>query len=358
MTDMAKIRFKGYVPERLPSGEIRHRVRVEGNPKRRIRITVGPDHPEFSEHYHAARAGQTVQENARPVVAAGTLDADVRRYLDMLETQATAGIRSPLTFKQRRSLLTQACDFLAPDGRTRMGALVSPLPRSALVHIRDAWGVRTAQADNCIKAFRAVYSELESNPASGIKSVHTSQGGATAWTMADVRRFMDHHPRGTSARMWLMLALFSTARIGDLAKLGRCHEIQRAGVTWLEWQPGKKGSAFVSLPLAPQVIEEARAQTVIGASYILNAHGRPFRSSAALGMRVQRWTAEAGLTNRSSHGVRKGAGGWLAEHGATQHQIMAVMSHSSPKTSEIYTRSAARSRLAADAMQAISGIRL
>ena len=239
-----------------------------------------------------------------------------------------------------------------------MGALTSPLPRAALIHIRDAWGARTAQADNCIKAFRAVYSGLDSTPTAGIKSVHASRGGATAWSIAEVRQFMAQHPSGTAARMWMMLAMFSTARISDLTKLGRGHEIQRDGITWLEWQPGKKGSAFVSLPLAPQLIEEARAQIVIGSAYILNAHGKPFRSSGALGIRVQRWTDTAGLTQRSSHGLRKAGAVLLAESGATQHQIMAVMAHTSPQTSEIYTRSAARARLAAEAMRSISGFRL
>ena len=37
-----RIRFKGYAPERMKSGEIRHRVRVKGNAKKRMVIPVGP----------------------------------------------------------------------------------------------------------------------------------------------------------------------------------------------------------------------------------------------------------------------------------------------------------------------------
>ena len=110
--------------------------------------------------------------------------------------------------------------------------------------------------------------------------------------------------------------------------------------------------------MMPQLVEEARAQPHRGESYITTGHGRPYKSGPTLGMAVQRWTTEAGLTRRSSHGVRKAAGRILAEAGATQHQIMAVMAHTQPQTSAIYTDSVERALLAEKAMATVEGLRI
>ncbi len=359
-----RVKFRGYVPERLPSGQVRHRVRVEGQPKRRILIPVGPDDPAFTEHYWAARAGSKISDEPKKSAApAASLDALVDDYLSALEIKVAGGNASHLTLRQRKSLMKRACDILSPEG-DRMGSLHCDLPREAIVHIRDHWGTRTAQADNCIKALRSAYDwaiergRARSNPAAGIRRVHRSKGGAVPWNAADLKQFLDHHPEGSMPRLWLLLALFTGARRGDLYLLGRDHEVQRDGITWLDWQPGKKGSASASLPMAPQLLAATRTMTVQGKAYLLSKHGRPFRSPEVLGNNVQNWTAEAGLSGRSSHGLRKALGGLLGEVGCSELQIMSILSHTEPTTSSIYTKSAERRRLASEAMQMVGGLKL
>ena len=363
MSDV-QVRFKGYVPERLPSGAVRHRVRVEGQPKRRIVIPVGPGDPTFTEHYWAARAGHTIEvvdkKSAAPVTS---LDAMIDDYLFALEQKVEGGNASPHTLRQRRSLMLRAREVITPEG-DRIGSLHCDLPREAMVHIRDHWGARTAQADNCIKALRAAYEwamelgRVQTNPATGVKRVHRSKGGAVPWSPEDVKKFLGHHPEGSVPRLWLILALFTGARRGDLYLLGRAHEVQREGMTWLDWQPGKKGSAPASLPMAPQLLTATRGMTVQGKTYLLSKHGRPFRSPEVLGNSVQGWTTEAGLTARSSHGLRKALGGLLGELGCSELQIMSILSHTEPTTSSIYTKSAERRRLAREAMQMVGGLKL
>jgi len=73
-------------------------------------------------------------------------------------------------------------------------------------------------------------------------------------------------------------------------------------------------------------------------------------------MRVQRWLKEAEITGKSSHGIRKAMGELLAEMGCSQHQIMAIMSHTQAKTSEVYTKSAERRVLATGGMQALANL--
>ena len=93
----------------------------------------------------------------------------------------------------------------------------------------------------------------------------------------------------------------------------------------------------------------ARAVKIVGATYLLTASGKPFRDARYF----RKWVRAAGLirkdgsVTRSPHGIRKATGGFMAEAGASEYEIMAVHGHSSPKTSAIYTTGASRAKLAA-----------
>ena len=214
-------RLPGYVPEEH-RGATRHRVRVEGERHKRITIPVGPTHPDFFEHYYAARSGRTIKASAG-ALAAQRSERSVRTlfdaYLDWLLVQAKAGSADPKTHVQRKSLLGRVCDMRGPDGRTAIGEYDRDLPAKAMIHIQDGWGARTAQADNSMKAIRAAYKwaiprgKAITNPAVGIAKVHRSKGGAVPWSLADAKAFLARHPSGTPARMWLMLSLWTTARL-------------------------------------------------------------------------------------------------------------------------------------------------
>lgn len=351
-----RVKFPGYVPERRGKATI-HRVRVKGQPKKRVTIPCGPDSPAFSQHYHAARRGE--QADRPPKAPVMSLQALVTAYLDILEQDTLHGKASPLTLKQRARLLTKACEMPDETGRGRMGDLHCDLPPAAFRHIIAQWGSKTGNADNTIKALRAAYERmgwLDTNPVVGIKRVHKNRGGATPWSTEDVRTFIQTHPEGTPARVWLMLALFTGARLADLATLGRASEVKRDGVTWIEWKPSKAGSSQTAIPMAPQLASAIRATGVIGKTYILTTRGQPYADGLSLAEAVRGWTADAGLHRRSSHGLRKALGGILADAGATEHQIMSVLSHASPTTSAIYTKNATRARLAGAAMASIGGL--
>lgn len=354
----------GLLVEEHRNGAPRIRVRVKGDKARRLTIPVGLDHPDFLQHYHAARDGQEYVPGRRKVVDR-SLDWLCAQYLPFLAKMVEAGQASRATLNQRRSVLTRFCDHQDDDG-DRYGDADMDAPQYAIVAVRDAWAATPGAADNLVKTLRALYrfaiarGLARANPAAGIEAINVSKGGAKPWTLADLKRFRETHPKGSTARLWLTLTAFTACRIGDARILGRGHEVQRNGQTFLEWQPGKKGSAPVSIPMLPALQEATRAVTVVGPTYILNDQGRPFASTEALRVRVQRWIAEAGLNKDghklSSHGVRKAVGDFLAENGATQHQIMAVMAHTQAKTSEIYTRGVDRRNLAISAMQSMAGL--
>lgn len=360
MTDV-KYNYPGLYRDKTPAGTVRWMVRKEGEKAKRLRIPVGPDHVDFLNHYYAARAGET-WEPARKVTAPKQSFAWlVQSYLERLEGEVPARISSPLTLRKRRSQLHRVCDVTDADG-DRYAVLDLDMPPAAFVRARNTMAATPAEADNTMKAVRAMYRHaielglVDHNPAEGIAKIHQNRGGAVAWSADDVRKYRAAHPPGTMAHLYLTLLMFTGCRIGDACRLGRGHETRRDGLLCLEWQPVKKGSAPVAIPMPAQLEAATRAVSIIGPTYILNEQGRPFKNAASMGIRARKWFDAAGLPDRSSHGVRKALAEFLAEAGCTQHQIMAIMSHNQAKTSEIYTRAADRRALAGSAAQAMGAI--
>lgn len=363
MTEQAMhVKLPGLLRETHRNGTARWRVRVAGDKKTRISIPVAPGHPDFLQHYHAARAGETWDPN-KTIAIDRSLDWLMGRYLDYLQKMVKAGQMSDATLRQRRSVLRRLCDHLDREG-TRYGECDMNAPTSAFLAVRDAWADRPGAADNLIKTVRAVYQwaierdEIGHNPAAGISPINRRKsGGATPWTPADLEAFKKVHPLGTTAYLWLTLQAFTACRVGDALWLGRSQEVLHNGQTYLEWQPRKKGSAFVSIPMLPPLFRATRSVDVIGKAYILTSRGTPYASPDSLRNQIRKWCDDAGLPDRSSHGIRKATAEMMAEAGCTQHQIMAVMAHTQAKTSEIYTRGAQRRKLAEDGMAAIAQLK-
>lgn len=355
-----RVDYPGLLIERHRNGAARYRVRVEGDPKRRVHIPVGPDHPDFIGHYRAARVGETLARDT-PKSVPRSLDWLVEIHLNHLQAMVTAGRYSAQTLKQRRSVLLRMCNH-ADDSGDRYGDFDMDAPTRAFVALRDAWAGKPGTADTAMKAGRAMYAwaiemgHATVNPLTGIANISPPAQGAKPWTPDDLAKFRARHPAGTTAHLWLTIQAFTACRIGDVIRLGRKHEVARGAQLWLEWQPSKKGSAAMSLPMLPPLLAATRAVPVIGSTYLLTHHGKPFASPEALRNRIRDWCRQAGITGLSSHGIRKAVAALLAESGASQHQIMALLAHTQAKTSEVYTKGAARRLMAADGIQMLAGL--
>jgi len=351
-----KIDYPGLIEEKLPSGSIRYRVRIEGNPKRRIRLHVDPEHKDFREHYLAARAGIQMKPDVAPIDRAikGSFGWLIHRHLNKLEKQVEAGRASPLTLKKRKGLFAR----LLP----RYGEYTLHIPTHQIVKIRDELQDKPSIADAMVKAIRVMYREaiadgiLTTNPATGIGNIDLGRGGAKPWTVDDLRTFRERHPPGTNAHLCLTLFMFTACRISDAVLLGRHNEFERAGVRAIGWQPTKKGSKYVEIPMLPSLYKATRRSNVVGATYLLTDYGKPYKTADALGQRFRKWCDQAGLTDLSSHGIRKAAGHLLALEGCSQYQIMAIHGHAQAKTSEIYTKGVERWQLAREAMETLQGL--
>ncbi|SEI87623.1 Phage integrase family protein [Pseudooceanicola nitratireducens] len=332
----------------------------------------------FQEYYDAARLGRALEIEAPKKSKTGSLDNLSERFIDWMQDRVMSGNLSKLTLSSRTTGLNQACDTLDPDG-DRMGTLSADLPIEAFQHIVDGFGVKTGAADTCLKALRAAYTwgKTRGFPKHSAvfeaKSGHKSKGGALQWDANDIGKYLSTHGPGSMARLWFCLAYDSHGRIGDMHRLGRENEVMHGDDRYLEWQPSKKGSAFVSIPFGEMLAAELEHHDERD-TYLVTEAGAPFASSGALDNKVRKWIIEAGLcvdatdadgepiyvgkgkrkivkkvATRSQHGIRKGVAAMMANSGASEFEIMASFGWTEAKTAAIYTKKFARRGSAASA---------
>lgn len=305
------------------------------------------------EIYRAARAGVKLDPEAPPEDRAirGSIGWLAAKHLAATEREVKAGSVSALTLKKRRSVMKVLTDLYAD--------YALDIPPAKLVDLRDSLIETPAWADSVIEGIRAMYRWgaerrlCSINPAIGISRIDRGKGGAIPWTANDLRKYREKHEPGTTPHLALTLFMFTACRISDAIRLGRQHETTMEGVRALRWQPAKKGSAEVTIPMLPPLYKATRAAKIEGPTYLLNYRGQPFSTPDSLGQMFRRWCRDAGLKDRSSHGIRKAAGHLLAQEGCSQYQIMTVHGHTQAKTSEVYTKGVERWKLARDAMAAL-----
>ena len=347
-----RIDYPGLLKEPMPSGKFRYRVRVEGAPKRRIRIHCGPDHEDFQRQYLAARRGEepeplkVASDYAKPK-SIGWL---VNLYIEHLEKQVTAGTVSHKTLKKKRNLLKR---LLARPDKEML------VPQVKLIEMHDEMAATPSQADAFIEAVAVMYDwaikrkHVKTNPARGIDRVYEKGDGATPWKAKDVKQFLSHHKLGTKPHVAMSVLLWTGCRIEDTTIIGRSNECVIDGIAAVRWQPSKKGSTEVCVPLLAPLLNATRAPKVQGPTYLLGRSGKPYASGDSASAIFKRWCRRAGLAHLSAHGVRKGLGELLAELGCSQYEIMAIHGHSEAKTSETYTRRVERWKLALNAMERV-----
>lgn len=348
-----RLHLPGLMREPLPSGKIRWRVRPAGNKRRKITLTVGPGDPDFNRQYDAARKGHKPEAKVEPDHVPRSVAWLVANFDAAMMAKVEAGQMKLNTRKQRMSFLNRVVE--------QYGQKHMAMPRAAVMEFRDSLQATPGAADNATKSIRAMYAWaierelLTENPASEIPKLNRGKG-AVAWSVEDLRKFRERHDAGTMPHLALSIFMFTACRVSDAYTLGRAHERRHDGQLWLSWQPAKKGSAPVSVPVLPPLERAMAAQKVIGPTYLLNAWGQPFASAAAFGNWFRDRVKEAGLVDRSPHGIRKAAGELLALEGATQYHIMSIHGHTQAKTSEVYTAGVNRQKLAGEAMAKLSNM--
>lgn len=297
------------------------------------------------------------------------------RALRVLAINAGAGLVPPVvapgTFADLTRLYRAAADFtrLAPATRAayekrlawledRCGALdVATIDREAVLELRARFAAKPRQADWMMQVLRRVLNfaldrpsrfGLTHNPAARFGRLwHPSADANRAWTDVELAAVLG----GASAPVALAVSLgaFTGQRLGDVLRM-----------TWgairgrrIELRQGKTGET-VAIPLHPLLaarLATARRGDVV--TIVAGARGRPLTESGFQTL----WQRErkrlgfgAGLT---FHGLRHAMAQRLAEAGASEEEIGAVLGHRTSPMVKHYTRRARRGKLADAAMRRI-----
>jgi integrase len=197
-----------------------------------------------------------------------------------------------------------------------------------------------------LMAFALADGIVTTDPTVGVKLARAKDtGGYVMWPVECIAQFRAAHQLGTRARLAIELLYGTVQRRGDVIKLGRQH-VQN-GVLSLRQQ---KTGVDIDIPVLPEL------QTAIDAmpggghlTFLVTEHGKPF-TSAGFGNWFRDMCSQAGIAkNLSSHGLRKAGATRLAEHGCTDHEIMAWGGWKTLSEVQRYTRAASRKRLAKQA---------
>lgn len=312
--------------------------------------------PEFDDAYQAAREGRKYERKPSIEVGAKTLDNLRIKYVAAMKVMLTGGDLQKVTVDGRTRGLEKACNV--KKGKVRLGSMKVDLPEEAFFHILDSCGEETGAAENTLKALKAAYKWgrprgfCKALAVLQIPSPHKGKGGATPWTPEDEVKFLECRKPGTMARCWFWLVKNMAGRIGDTHDIGPRNIKLKNGRAYLAWQPKKKGSEPVEVPLVLEFAEELEGSNVHDDAFLVNDDGRPFTSSGSLDNRIRKWVIAAGLfmlveeedpktkkkkkvkkATRSQHGIRKATAHELAHAGAPVFEIAARLSHSDVKLS-------------------------
>lgn len=333
---MAKIELPYITRDKDRHGNLRLYYRRHG---RKLRLR-GPEGSQiFLQDYQMASAGIDPRgKKSTPLhrTKVGTVHDLIRLYFESAAYKTLA----PRTRHVRRQILERFC-IQNGDG-DKPYALIEP--KHLLVR-RDAIADRPEAANGMIKALRQVfdfaieYGHHSSNPARAVKMMSGSSVGIPAWTQEDIEHYVAVHPFGTMAHLAMALALFTGQRKSDLIRLGPSHirtHVGREGLQFTQQKNRDRKAVDLWVPIAPDLHEIIVATKTGRDAFLTTEFGRPF-SEGGFGNRFRKWCDEAGLTNRSVHGLRKTAAAILAENGCTEQEIMAITGHRTSKEVIRYT---------------------
>jgi integrase len=341
---MTKVRLP-YVKEYTDvRGKLRRQFRRKGF--RQVNLPGAPGSAEFMAAYQAAMSGVTTAlEPGKASVAPGSVSELVALYYGSAQWAALA----PVTKSTYRNIIEK---FRAAHGTKPVAKLRS----EHLASMIDKKAATPAAARNLLRmmrtllAFAVARKFRKDNPALEVQRAKYRQTGFHSWTEDEISRFEAHHPIGSKARLALALLLYTAQRRTDVVRMGRQHV--RNGILTVHQQ---KTGVELHLPVLPELQTAIDACPSAHLTFLVTTHGKPF-TPAGFGNWFREKCREAKIPERcSAHGLRKAGCRRMAEAGMSANQIMSVSGHVTLKEVAVYTRAAEQKKLAAIAIQALSG---
>lgn len=184
------------------------------------------------------------------------------------------------------------------------------------------------------------------NPAKGVRRPKQKTQGYARWSIDDVVTFKNHFPKGHNARKCLAMLLFTAREISGVRELGRA-DVRDGRIRGHRQKTWVNNTTPMLAILRDELGDDYNERVWLRAS-----HGGPY-SEKSLSQRFSRWASDAGLANRTSHGLRKSVATLLAELGLSERTIMAVLAHTDSRQAQVYVQDANTRRLADEGMRAV-----
>jgi integrase len=313
---------------------------------KRVTLPGLPGSAAFMDAYQSALAGETAP--ARQIGAErtqpGSLSALIVAYYQSTDF---VGLKDSTKTGYRNHL-----DRLRDEYGDRPVAMLKPAHVRAILDKRAA---TPGAANNLRKRLRSLMqfaverNWIETNPVADIRKPRRAPtDGFIPWSEEDIAAYEAKWPSGTRERLALALLVHTGQRRSDAVLLGRQH-VRDGKIRVKQVKTG----GWVAIPLHSAL--KAELDHVEGdarLTFLQTQYGKPF-SAAGFSAWFKASAQEAGLQNRTAHGLRKAAGRRLAEAGCTTKQIAAVLGHKTISEVERYTRDADSERLADEAMAAL-----
>jgi site-specific recombinase XerD len=332
----------GYVDQH---GKPRFYLRRPGHKK--IPLPGLPWSPEFMEARDAALKGEEgkIDIGANRTVAGSVNAALVSYYRSSGFTKSLA----ESTQQTRRAVLER---FREDHGEKRI-ALMHRAAMQAILNSKTP-----AAARNWRKAMRGFLDHclslnmIKVDPLAGVTMAKMKKtDGHHPWESSECAQFEAFYPLGTRARLAYALLLQAGQSKSDVVRMGRQH----IRGTMMSMRRQKTGVPFniEVMPMLRAAIDAMPPSNHM--TFLVTAQGKPF-TAAGFGNHFRDLCDAAGLPKRcTSHGLRKAAATYLAEMGATDHQLMAWFGWTSISQAQVYTKMANRQVMARGAAKLISG---
>jgi integrase len=330
----------GYVDQH---GKPRFYLRRPGHKK--ISLPGLPWSPEFMEAREAALKGEGKIDIGANRTVAGTVNAALVSYYQ--STAFTSVEKS--TQRMRRAELER---FRTDHGDKRI-ALMHGTAMQAILN-----GKTPASARNWRKAMRGFLDHclslnmIKVDPLAGLTMAKMKKtDGHHPWESSECAQFEAFYPLGTRARLAYALLLQAGQSKCDVVRMGRQHVRNNM----MSMRRQKTGVPFniEIMPMLQEAIDAMPASNHL--TFLVTVQGNPF-TAAGFGNHFRDLCDAAGLPKRcTSHGLRKAAATYLAEQGASDHQLMAWFGWTSISQAQVYTKAANRKAMARRAAKLISG---
>jgi integrase len=307
---------------------------------------------EFMEAYQAALAGGEAPRTARGA------KPNTWRWLCERYFQSAAFRRlDARTQRVRRQILEATCDEPTKPGAVTLyrDFPISLMTSKAVRVLRDRKLDKPEAANGRVKAIRQVFAfaleeEFASvNPARDVPYLKTASEGFHTWILDEVRRFEEHHPTGTKARLALALLLFTGQRRSDAVRFGR-QMVRDGKLVFTQHKNRNRKPKRLVLPILPALRRIIDASPCGDLTFLVTEFGKPF-SDAGFGNWFRARCDEAGLKHCSAHGLRKAGATIAANNGASERTLMAIFGWDTSKQATHYTRAAEQEHLADEGME-------